>query len=291
MAPRRAAPKLAAYLAPFAPLSPRARAGRAWSVHVTGLLTDLPRKNGDTIAAAVAGTSTERRSTSDRRATGRPRRWTRRGCASRLVALSPPGGVLVLDDTGLPKKGTASVGVAPQYTGTWARVANCQVVVSAEYVEDAPETSAPLHWPVSARLFLPKTGPRTRPPPAGACAPGGGAPDQAGTRPGVGRSGPGLGRPLRLRRGRCGLRPGAGLPGGTGGARGALTPAGSSARSACVCPTRSPRPPRRPRRLTGGADAPPCPDRRPCGTPRPCWGVCRRRPGSPSPGARAPRAP
>jgi SRSO17 transposase len=75
----------------------------------------------------------------------------------RLVALSPPGGVLVVDDTGLPKKGTASVGVAPQYTGTLGKVANCQVVVSAEYVEDAPETSTPLHWPVSARLFLPES--------------------------------------------------------------------------------------------------------------------------------------
>ena len=48
------------------------------------------------------------------------------------------------------------MGVAPQYSGTLGKVANCQVVVSAEYVEDAPETSTPLHWPVSARLFLPE---------------------------------------------------------------------------------------------------------------------------------------
>src|SRR5262249_31139463 len=31
----------------------------------------------------------------------------------------------------------------------------CQVVVSAEYVVDVPSTSQPLHWPVSAQLFLP----------------------------------------------------------------------------------------------------------------------------------------
>lgn len=36
-------------------------------------------------------------------------------------------------------------------------VANCQVVVSAEYVEDTPTTSTPLHWPVSAQLYLHQT--------------------------------------------------------------------------------------------------------------------------------------
>ncbi len=36
-------------------------------------------------------------------------------------------------------------------------MANCQVVVSAEYVEDTPTTSTPLHWPVSAQLYLHQT--------------------------------------------------------------------------------------------------------------------------------------
>jgi SRSO17 transposase len=148
-------PELAAYLTPFAPLFRRAQSRQSLERYVTGLLTDLPRKNCDTIAAAVAGTSTERLQhlltdadwTPDALDEARVRQ---------LVALSPPGGVLVVDDTGLPKKGSASVGAAPQYSGTLGKVANCQVVVSAEYVEDAPETSTPLHWPVSARLFLPE---------------------------------------------------------------------------------------------------------------------------------------
>ncbi len=149
-------PELAAYLAPFAPLFRRAQSRHSLERYVTGLLTDLPRKNCDAIAAAVAGTSTERLQHLLTDADWAPEALDA-ARVRRLVALSPPGGVLVLDDTGLPKKGAGSVGVAPQYSGTLGKVANCQVVVSAAYVEDAPATSTPLHWPVSARLFLPET--------------------------------------------------------------------------------------------------------------------------------------
>jgi SRSO17 transposase len=73
-----------------------------------------------------------------------------------LVAQSPPHGILVVDDTGLPKQGRASVGVARQYSGTLGKVANCQVVVSAHYVADEPTSSAPVPWPLTARLYLPE---------------------------------------------------------------------------------------------------------------------------------------
>jgi SRSO17 transposase len=56
----------------------------------------------------------------------------------------------VVDDTGFPKDGTASPGVARQYSGTLGKVGNCQIGVSICAVTDA--TSCPLNW----RLFLPE---------------------------------------------------------------------------------------------------------------------------------------
>jgi SRSO17 transposase len=57
----------------------------------------------------------------------------------------------VVDDTGHVKDGTASPGVARQYTGTAGKVTNCQIAVSVHAVTDA--CSAPLDW----RLFLPES--------------------------------------------------------------------------------------------------------------------------------------
>ena len=42
-------------------------------------------------------------------------------------------GVLVIDETGFPKKGDASCGVAPQYCGTTGHTTNCQVGVFLGY--------------------------------------------------------------------------------------------------------------------------------------------------------------
>jgi aminoglycoside/choline kinase family phosphotransferase len=53
-------PELAAFLAPFAPLLHNAQSRHTLHRYLTGLLSDLPRKNCDTIAATVAGTSPER---------------------------------------------------------------------------------------------------------------------------------------------------------------------------------------------------------------------------------------
>jgi SRSO17 transposase len=47
--------------------------------------------------------------------------------------LGAPDGVLVIDETGFLKKGTKSVGVARQYSGTAGKIENCQVGVFLAY--------------------------------------------------------------------------------------------------------------------------------------------------------------
>ncbi len=62
-----------------------------------------------------------------------------------------PDAVLVVDDTGVPKKGSLSVGVAPQYCGELGKQANCQSLVSLTLAR----REVPV--PVGLRLFLPKS--------------------------------------------------------------------------------------------------------------------------------------
>src|SRR4051794_25642468 len=69
--------------------------------------------------------------------------------ARKAVAVIAPQ-AWVVDNTGFPKDGTASPGVARQYSGTLGKVANCQIGVSVSAVTDA--ASCPLNW----RLFLPE---------------------------------------------------------------------------------------------------------------------------------------
>lgn len=75
-----------------------------------------------------------------------------------MVARASVGnGVVIVDDTGFTKKGTHSVGVARQYSGTLGRVDNCQVLVTAHYVDRV------FDWPITAQLYLPEECARTRP--------------------------------------------------------------------------------------------------------------------------------
>jgi len=148
-------PELAIYLEPFAPLFRRSTSRESLERYITGLLTDLAHKNCDTIAAAVAGTSTERLQHLLTDAVWEPQTLDQQRVRA-LVAQSPPDGMLVLDDTGLPKQGRGSVGVARQYAGTLGKVAHGQVVVSAHYVADEPTSRAPVHWPLTAQLSLPE---------------------------------------------------------------------------------------------------------------------------------------
>jgi len=69
--------------------------------------------------------------------------------ADRLVGGSDA--VLVVDDTAIPKKGTHSVGVAPQYCSALGKTANCQTLVSLTLARGEVPVMLAL------RLFLPES--------------------------------------------------------------------------------------------------------------------------------------
>ncbi|MBM3189936.1 MAG: IS701 family transposase, partial [Chloroflexi bacterium] len=148
-------PELRDFLRPFVGVFRRDETRRSIERYVTGLLTDLERKNCDTIAAAVAGTSSERLQYALTDAGWEPQDLDERRVRI-LSKSSPSRGLLILDDTGQAKKGTKSAGVARQYSGTLGKVGNCQVIVTGEYAADEAGESRPLHWPVTARLYLPE---------------------------------------------------------------------------------------------------------------------------------------
>ncbi len=64
--------------------------------------------------------------------------------------LGDPQGILAIDETGFLKKGTASAGVARQYSGTAGRVENCQIGVFLTYASPSGRTF------LDRELYLPK---------------------------------------------------------------------------------------------------------------------------------------
>src|SRR6201987_6518156 len=67
-----------------------------------------------------------------------------------LESLADEDAVLVIDETGFLKQGTASCGVARQYTGSAGKITNCQIGVFACYV------SRHGHAFIDRGLYLPK---------------------------------------------------------------------------------------------------------------------------------------
>ena len=150
-APTEAMPELAEFLAPFHVQFSRRESRQALQRYCTGLLTEHPNKNCDTLAQLVPDTS-EQRLQGLLTAMAWDADDLNRQRVQRMLALPTEGdGVLIFDDTGFAKQGAHSVGVARQYSGTLGKTGNCQVAVTCHYAERT------LAWPVAARLYLPRS--------------------------------------------------------------------------------------------------------------------------------------
>ena len=127
------------------------RERRHWSsVYVRGLLLDGERKSIEPLAARLPEGNVQ----AMQQLIGQsPWPWTPiwQRLAQRMTAELMPDPVWVIDDTGFPKQGHHSVGVARQYSGTLGKTANCQVAVSLH--QTGTEESVILGW----RLYLPES--------------------------------------------------------------------------------------------------------------------------------------
>ncbi len=149
--PEAWAEAFAAYHARFASLFFRAEVRERSGRYLRGLLSPVERTNGWQVAEAIG----------DADPAGVQRLFyqavwdaeTVRDIYQQFVAetFGDPAAVLVLDETGFVKKGTKSVGVQRQYSGTAGKVENCQLGVFLAYV------TAHGHLLLDRRLYLPQS--------------------------------------------------------------------------------------------------------------------------------------
>jgi SRSO17 transposase len=135
----------------FRPTFGRIELAALFELYLQGLLSDAERKNVEAIALKLSGPERVRglqRFMSEYewdQAWMRKRHWE-----LSAETLSDPEGVWNLDASEFPKKGSASVGVAPQYCGAQGKTANCQSGVFVGY------SSPKGHLLLDSRLYLPQ---------------------------------------------------------------------------------------------------------------------------------------
>ena len=146
----RAPADLAAFLRPYASLVSRGQSRHAMERYTAGLLADIPRKTASDLGRGVAGTNGQRLQEFLTNTEWDSREMDLLRVQYMVTQASLGRGLQIIDDTGFAKKGTHSVGVARQYSGTLGRVDNCQVLVTSHYVDGS------FDWPITARLYLPE---------------------------------------------------------------------------------------------------------------------------------------
>ncbi len=135
----------------FARPEPRVLLGQM----VAGLLLPLPKKNAWTLAEAAGHSHPGRIQTFLCRGA-----WDAGVLEAQVRDLvvevlgDQQDGVLIVDDTQLIKKGTKSVGVAPQHCGSTNQIENCQVIVMLAYARICQSQGG--HAFIGHRLYLPE---------------------------------------------------------------------------------------------------------------------------------------
>ncbi|WP_033365284.1 IS701 family transposase [Bordetella sp. FB-8] len=123
--------------------------------YCTGLMLPLSRKSVEPMAARVDPTHASARHQALHHFVAKAE-WSHDEMLRRVCQWVIPkmdftgGGWWIIDDTGFPKKGRHSVGVARQYCGVLGKQDNCQVAVSVSLA--STQASLPVAW----QLYLPE---------------------------------------------------------------------------------------------------------------------------------------
>jgi SRSO17 transposase len=141
-------PRLVAFAAEMLGELPRSDQRATGELYLRGLMLDGKRKSMQPMAARL-GVDHQQLQQFVTSST-----WEHVGVRKRIARwadefIDPDA--YVIDDTGFPKDGADSPGVARMYSGTLGKVGNCQIGVSVHAVTDW--ASAAIDW----RLFLPKS--------------------------------------------------------------------------------------------------------------------------------------
>ena len=123
--------------------------------YCTGLMLPLARKSVEPMAASIDPLHASARHQALHHFVAQAE-WSDEAILNRVAQWVVPhmevgsGAFWIIDDTGFPKKGKHSVGVARQYCGQLGKQDNCQVAVSISLATERASL------PVAYRLYLPQ---------------------------------------------------------------------------------------------------------------------------------------
>jgi len=145
-------PLLDTFFDNFASLWSRPNQAEGFRAYVLGLVSEVHRKNVQALTAKTVG---ERYQNLHHFLTDAP--WEADALNDRRLetlmadrrTAPRASGVLIIDDSGVPKKGHATEGVKRQYIGQLGKTANGQVFVTSHYAD------ARCHWPVDLAPYVP----------------------------------------------------------------------------------------------------------------------------------------
>jgi SRSO17 transposase len=118
----------------------RSQSRKQASQYLQGLLSQVERKNGWQLAESLGQSTPYNIEQFLYRAKWNPDEVRDDLRAYVVEHLGDPGAVLVIDETGFPKKGSHSVGVQVQYCGRVGRTTNCQIGVFLAYASVKGQT-------------------------------------------------------------------------------------------------------------------------------------------------------